>query len=332
METTACSWKPTTLSYLCLINMNPGHLLTLLLALVLTACAHRGEGEAEGLPQSAPAQALALEAFPSPLAQWSPPLVLPPISNAGAAKTLNGGAISLGPQAWRHYKLPGKRATQFQVASDQGRKGLRVQAKSSASMMRYALRVEPQALGALKFSWKVPQTITEADVSQRDLDDSPVRLVLAFEGDTSKFSARNAMLSELSRTITGEPLPYATLMYVWCNTSAQNSVVLNPRTDRIRKIVLESGGKNLGRWLDYERDIRADFIKAFGEEPGALLGVALMTDTDNTQGQTMAYYGPVALTKAVADGRLSDKPSKVSLQTLPAQQPSLATQPSNPAQ
>jgi hypothetical protein len=298
----------------------------LLLIFGLAACAHRGEGEAAGAGAEA-AQILGPDAFPSPLAQWQPPLVLPPASQAqqvqtlpsgktGGAASANGAAISLGPKAWRHYKLPGKRSSQYQLASEQGRKGLKVQAQSSASMMRYALRVEPQALGALKFSWKVPQAIAQANVADRDFDDAPVRLVLAFEGDSSKFSARNAMLSELSRTITGEPLPYATLMYVWCATSEKDTVVHNPRTDRIRKIVLESGGKNLGKWLDYERDIRADFIKAFGEEPGALLGVALMTDTDNTQSNAMAYYGPVTLTQGVALGRVSDNASKVSLQAV----------------
>lgn len=99
------------------------------------------------------------------------------------------------------------------------------------------------------------------------------------------------MLSELSNLMTGEPLPYATLMYVWCNTRAPGSVIINPRTDRIRKLVVESGGKNLNQWLDYERDIRADYERVFGEPPGALVGVGIMTDTDNTQTATRAWYG-----------------------------------------
>jgi Protein of unknown function (DUF3047) len=59
--------------------------------------------------------------------------------------------------------------------------------------------------------------------------------------------------------------------------------------------VLESGPEHLGRWLDYERDIKADFEKAFGEAPGALVGIGIMTDTDNTRGQAQAWYGPVSL-------------------------------------
>ena len=53
--------------------------------------------------------------------------------------------------------------------------------------------------------------------------------------------------------------------------------------------------EQLGRWRDYRRDVRADFVKAFGEEPGPLVAVALMTDTDNTGTRLQAWYGPLTL-------------------------------------
>lgn len=197
--------------------------------------------------------------------------------------------------AWQHYRLPGKQPTLFTSAQAEGRPAMAVRAVASASMLRKTVRVEPAALGKLCFSWKVPALIEGADLTQRDGDDSPVRVVLAFEGDRSKFSAKNAMLSELALALTGEELPYATLMYVWGNHRAAGSVIINPRTDRIRKLVLESGPGQLNRWLDYERDIRADYEKAFGEAPGALLAIGIMTDTDNTRSSTLAWYGPVTL-------------------------------------
>ena len=108
---------------------------------------------------------------------------------------------------------------------------------------------------------------------------------------------KDAMLSELAQTLTGEPMPYATLMYVWCNKRAPGSVIINPRTDRIRKLVLESGPAHLNQWRDYERHIAADFEAAFGEPPGNLLGIGIMTDTDNTRSSAQAWYGPVTLVK-----------------------------------
>ncbi len=205
-------------------------------------------------------------------------------------------------QDWTVQTLPTKKNTLFIPQTDQirGTRVVKAQASSSASMLRRKVFVPPEQLNGLVFSWKALHLIEAADMALRDQEDAVVRVILSFEGDRSRFSPKNRMLSELSLALTGEELPYATLMYVWCNKRQTGEIITNPRTDRIRKIVVESGPKNLGQWLDYERNIRADFIAAFGEEPGALTGIALMTDTDNTQTRATAWYGPVRLTQAPA--------------------------------
>jgi len=172
---------------------------------------------------------------------------------------------------------------------------VRADAERSASMLRQKLHIEPEQLNRLSFEWQVESLIAQADMRHRDTEDSPVRLILAFDGDRQKFSARNAMLSELSRALTGDEMPYATLMYVWSNQQPVESIIINPRTDRVRKIVVETGPAHLKQWLRYDRQIRADFEKAFGEPPGALLGLAIMTDTDNTQSHARAWYGEIRL-------------------------------------
>ena len=194
---------------------------------------------------------------------------------------------------WKHQAFPGKRPNRYQYAWVDGRHTMSVTATSSISMLRQVVRIEPAELDRVRFSWKVPKLIDSADLNERENADSPVRVVLAFEGDRSKFSARDAMLSELAHALTGEPMPYATLMYVWDNRAAPGTVVTSKRTSRIRKLVMESGTHKLNQWLDYERDVRADFEKAFGEAPGALVSIGIMTDTDNTESSTTAWYGPV---------------------------------------
>jgi hypothetical protein len=201
---------------------------------------------------------------------------------------------------WQHFTLPGKKSTEFTYTRMDGRDAMSVVAISSASMLRQVVRIEPQELDSVRFSWKVPALIKDADMALREADDSPVRIVLAFEGDRSKFSPKNSMLSELSHALTGEAMSYATLMYVWCNQREPGSMVINPRTDRIRKMVVQSGPKQLNQWLDYTRNIREDYERAFGEPPGALVGIGIMTDSDNTHSTTKAWYGPVRLTTQVA--------------------------------
>jgi len=218
-------------------------------------------------------------------------------SDAPELNSWDSAAIS----HWEGMQFPNKEPTLYTLdpkapLDAQGlRSALRAQANSSASMLRTSLNISPEDLKHLHFSWLVPTLIQDADLATRQGDDSPVRLVLAFEGDRGNFSAKDAALNELTRLVTGKEMPYATLMYVWCNKRPVGSIIHNARTDRIRKIVIESGPQGLKQWRNYERDIRADFEAAFGEAPGKLAGIGIMTDSDNTHSQTQAWYGKISL-------------------------------------
>ena len=219
-------------------------------------------------------------------------------SNIPSSVSADAGALHWSPAdqvKWEPVLFPGKSPTQYQTEMVGSRTTLVARANSSVSMLRKPLRIEPSQLGSIRFSWLLPQLITNADMGERGSDDSPVRLVLAFEGDRSTFSLKNAMLNELALTLTGEEMPYATLMYVWCNRRPVGSVMHNHRTDRIRQLVVESGNTGLQQWRDYERNIRADYEKVFGEAPGALVGIAVMTDSDNTKSNVLAHYGDISL-------------------------------------
>jgi hypothetical protein len=224
-------------------------------------------------------------------------------SNPPDHDIVRAGAQSVSPRAgWDDVPLPGKTRTRYSHLSDAGRQVVYAESENSASMLRRALHVEPTSLGSVRFSWQVKQLIEAADLTDRDTDDSPVRLILAFDGDHGRLSLRNRIMFELAHAVTGESPPFATLMYVWENKAPTETVIHSGRTDRIRKIVLESGSSNLGDWRHYERDVAADFRKTFGEDPGALIAVGLMTDSDNTQSSAKAWYGEVHL--VAPDGRL----------------------------
>jgi hypothetical protein len=87
------------------------------------------------------------------------------------------------------------------------------------------------------------------------------------------------------------------------NKRARGTLVKSPRTDRVRTMVVESGAKKLNQWLDYERNIRADYERAFGEAPGALTAIGIMTDSDNTLSTARAWYGPVRLNLSAVASR-----------------------------
>jgi Protein of unknown function (DUF3047) len=84
-------------------------------------------------------------------------------------------------------------------------------------------------------------------------------------------------------------------MYVWDAKAPVGSVIVHPRSDRIRKIVVESGTAGLRKWRSYRRNLAADYRLAFGEAPGPLQAMAVMTDGDNTQSQLSTWYGDITL-------------------------------------
>ena len=205
--------------------------------------------------------------------------------------------------SWEIFRVPGKQPGHYRYVQHEGRDAVLALADASGSMLRHRQHVEPDNLGRVSFSWNVPAATLEANASLPRLEDVPVRLVLAFEGDRSRFSLKNSLLSELSQLLTGEQLPYATLIYSWSRVSPPGEVIFNDQTDRIRKLVVESGDSGYNQWRSYERDIRADFRRTFGEEPGALSSFAVFTEGEKDQGLLQAWYGPVMLQRVQFAGQ-----------------------------
>jgi hypothetical protein len=90
-------------------------------------------------------------------------------------------------------------------------------------------------------------------------------------------------------------MPYASLMYVWAAKSPIETIITSPRTSRVKMIVVNSGSKELGVWQKHHRDLEKDYEAAFSEKPGKIIGLGLLTDTDNTRTQVKAIYGDIEL-------------------------------------
>lgn len=125
-----------------------------------------------------------------------------------------------------------------------------------------------------------------------------MRVVLTFAGDTDSLPLDDRMFNDNVRLLTGQRMPYATLMYIWENRAPVDTVLPNLHTSRIKMIVAESGERNVGEWQNMLRNVADDYRRAFGEEPGRITSVAVMTDTDNTGESTLAYYGDIVFRRA----------------------------------
>ena len=198
------------------------------------------------------------------------------------------------PEGWRLFKVNDKKKlTAYELVLDGGKSILHAKAEASASgvykVPDFSLADRP----VLAWRWKVSRLIPGADNSQGAREDSPARIVLAFEGDRDKLPRSDRRVLRIARTLSGKDLPYATLMYVWSNKAPVGTVIPNPHTGRIQMIVASSGAAGVGAWQDLSRNVVEDYRRAFREEPGRLLGYGVMSDTDNTGESVEAWYGEI---------------------------------------
>ena len=240
----------------------------------------------------------ALVAFalaPAILAQDAAPIA--PFSKATPGGPLPAGWIPLTfPHIARH--------TSYALVRDaEGGVVLRAEAEASASGLITKVDLAAQDWSRLGWRWKVERPIQGGDVTRKAGDDYPARIYVAFRYTPERLGAFERARYELVRLWLGEYPPHAGLNYIWDARAPVGTVVPNPYERRVRMIVVESGTARLGRWLDYERDVLADYRAAFGEEPPPVAGVALMTDADDTGERAIAYYGDVALRRAAPPGR-----------------------------
>ena len=200
------------------------------------------------------------------------------------------------PNGWNFYRIaPYKKNTVYRLENYQGRTVLSANSKTSASGLAVKLRPRPANNLWLQWEWKALSAIPEADNVERYHDDAPLRILVAFDGNKSKLPLKEKLNFEMANLISGQEMPYATLMYIWSGKSPVDTIINNAHTSRIKMIVVDSGWDNLGDWHKHQRDLAADYKRAYGETPGEVIGIALLTDTDNTKSETRAIYGDIEL-------------------------------------
>lgn len=200
-----------------------------------------------------------------------------------------GGAIPPGWAPLEFRKIA--RRTSYRVVPDDGRAVIRADADASASGLIFRLTADARAVPTLRWRWKVDGVVAGSDPGRKSGDDYAARIYVAFERPAGERGTLDRML----RAMYGRDLPDLGLNYVWATATPVDRILPNAYTDRVRMIVVESGTDKVGRWVDEERDIVADFRRAFGTDPPPIAGIGIMTDTDDTGGRATAWYGDVSL-------------------------------------
>lgn len=218
------------------------------------------------------------------------------IRDAASIPTFSAARPGSPSAPWEVIKVnESKKLTVYDLVEDDGKVVLHAVSNGSASALGVSTMIDVTKTPMLAWRWKVAGLIHGADHAVASKEDAPARLMLTFDGDKSKLSVVDRATIGLVSKLYGRDLPYATLMYVWSNEKPVGTVIANPHTKRIQMVVASSGKGGVGAWQALERNLREDYRKAFGEDPGPLTSIAAFTDSDNTGTRAEAWYGDITL-------------------------------------
>lgn len=168
-----------------------------------------------------------------------------------------------------------KGETSYTLVSDGDRRVLMAHSRRAASGLYKQVTIDPGKYPILRWSWKIRGTIPDGNERTKAGDDYAARVYLVFPR-TLFFRTR-------------------AINYIWANTLPKGDALPNAYTANAMMVAVESGDGKAGMWVTEERNVYEDYRTLFGEDPPAIGAVALMTDTDNTGAEAVAYYGDITL-------------------------------------
>lgn len=196
-----------------------------------------------------------------------------PLLSLAAGERVDIARFSQGDlNGWQTKIFSGE--TRYSLEITDGRLALRADSSAAASGLYRKVSVDLGKTPILSWSWKVGHVLAGADERTRAGDDYAARVYVVFSGGLIFWRTR-------------------AINYVWSNQQPIGSHWPNAFTGNARMIAVESGDGKVSEWVNERRDVRADYRRLFGEEPGNVDAVAIMTDTDNTGATVTAWYGDI---------------------------------------
>ena len=207
------------------------------------------------------------------------------------------GAAPVAP--WKVSGLPQqtKPFTQFSVVEVDGRRALKVTADLSYGNLVHPLDYTTNA-AHLSWQWRIEKQIDAADLREKSGDDTALKVCVFFDLPIERMSFTERQLLRYARSQSSDPVPGATVCYVWDPHLPANTDLDNAFTRRMRYVVVRSGNDKLNQWVSERRDVTADLLRLFAGEAETvpkIIGVAIGADSDNTKSHSVGYVSNIKL-------------------------------------
>jgi hypothetical protein len=165
--------------------------------------------------------------------------------------------------------------TEYSLFSENDTTVVQAKSEGTASGLIKKISFDPKKYRYLRWSWKVLHTIPGGNEKTKAGDDYAARIYVVFPG---KYFWQTKAIN-----------------YIWANQLNMETSLPNAYTSSAMMVAVQSGSNNIGQWHTEKRDLFIDYKNLFGSDPGPANAIAIMTDTDDTGENAMAWYGDITL-------------------------------------
>lgn len=179
---------------------------------------------------------------------------------------------------WEEKVFRGK--VVYRIEKGQTLSYVRATSNKTASALYYKLKLDAKKKDpVISWKWNVdkfPEKKAIESLETKNEDDFAARVYVIFP---ATFFTNSKVLE-----------------YIWAETLPEGMIGTSPYSKNIKLIVTRSGPNKDKKWFQEDRDIAADYMKAFGIKPEYNIGaVAFMTNTEHTGTSADAMYDEIKL-------------------------------------
>jgi len=198
-----------------------------------------------------------------------------------AQKFIVGSFSSGSLEHWESREFKG--VTNYKLVDLGGSRVLKAESAMSASGLFNEQRIDLHKTPFMNWRWHIENRLGNTHNEQeKSGDDYAARVYVIVSGGAAFWQTK-------------------ALNYVWSSTSPTGKVWPNAyagANGEMTMIALRSSTDQTGTWYSEKRNILADLKHQFGEDIQYIDAIAIMSDSDDSQGHVTAYYGDIYFTKS----------------------------------
>jgi Protein of unknown function (DUF3047) len=186
-------------------------------------------------------------------------------------KDFEGYPVQSFPGKWRRRSEAARKI--YRVKSENGNHFLHAYADMQAVQIGLEHLFDPAKFRRLRWRWRVHALPQGADERRAERHDAAAQVYVVFDNQY------------LPRVIK----------YIWSAALPKGTSFTNPLYGRGRVVVLRSGSSRKGEWHQETINFYDDYKELFGQAPGQVQGIGILSSSDSTGSVVIADYDDFTL-------------------------------------